>query len=726
MASRKRHDERRRVVAEDLNTAYRTIALRAEGEIAADAGIPVVLMTENTVRAYDWERGEIVDEIAILSGVDFPKQVPLLDSHNRWSATAQMGSVRKLTKGAESIDGQAFFSRKQVAQELRQDVLDGHATDASVGFRVLEKKWVDKGQSLTIRGKTYQGPVRLVTRSQIFELSITPIGADSRSKFSPSQRAYFDPEGLREEKAVDEELRKLLVSRGMPENLSNEEAVRWADKNFPKPAAAPPAAPPAPPVTQRTEPAAPPAPSAPVDAEAIRREAAEGERTRIAGIENLVRMATLVDGVAVRDDLVKRGVGVDEAARHILEKQAAGNGAPLRSGDNTQRIAPGAAEVDKLRSAVSDGLNLRAGGFADKDHKPADGANEFRGRSLIEIGREICERAGLNTRSMGPSEIAMRLLGIDDASNFSFRGEGSAFYNVSGMFNAVVADVAHNSLRKSYTETPTTYQRWAKKGPEFTDFKDRANSILGEFPDPKAIPENDEMPEVTYSDSKEGYSVEIYALMFSITLQAIMNNALNAFTDAPSKMGRTFARKLNKLCVNILTANDALTSDGIALFNASHNNLGTAGVISKTTLDELYKLMMLQTGLNSNVLCGAVPKYVLMPPGDSGDALQFFGSRSVAVATGGNSETKNIYGPDGDRTLVPIVEAQLHANSATAWYGLADPSDIDTIEYSFLEGFSTPTVMRDQPINRLGVRYAAVQGFAAKALDYRGVFKNTG
>lgn len=725
MATRKRAEISIREAADNRDIGFRAAGFRADAAADKEAGIPVVLASENPVRVYDWERSEIVDEILVIAGASFERQVPLLDAHNRWTSQAQMGSVREIKRSGTTIVGEAFFSRKQVAQELRQDVIDGHATDASIGFRVLEKRWVDKGEKVTVRGTTYEGPVRLVTKSRIFELSIVPIGADSNSKFSPALRAYFDPEGLAEEK-VNEELKKLLVSRGMPATLSDDEAVRWAETHFPQPAAAPavPAPAAAAPV-QRSEPVIAPATVvAPLNVDAIRREAIEAERSRVAGITKLVRCANLADPDAVLADLVKREVGVDEAARAILETQAA-NGRPVPPSDTTRIQATG-SELDQMRLAITDGLILRSGGFAERDRKPVAGADDFRGRTLIEIGREICDKAGLNTRRMGPSEIAMRMLGIEDASTFVQRAEGTQFYNVSGMFSAVTADVAHNSLRKSYGEAETTFQRWARQGPDFTDFKDRANSILGEMPDPRAIPENDDIPEVTYTDSKEGYAVEIFGQMFSITIQAIYNNALNAFTDAPRKMGTAFKRKLNKLVVSILTANDVLQADSVALFASGHGNLGTAGVISKTTLDELYKLMMIQTGLNSTVIIGPTPRFVLMPPGCAGDALQFFGSRSVAINTAGNSETKNIYGPDGSRTLEPIVEPQLHANSATAWYALANPNEIDTIEYSFLEGFSMPVVLRDTPINRLGVRYGVVQGYAAKALDYRGVFKNTG
>src|ERR1035438_4087891 len=42
--------------------------------------------------------------------------------------------------------------------------------------------------------------------------------------------------------------------------------------------------------------------------------------------------------------------------------------------------------------------------------------------------------------------------------------------------------------------------------------------------------------------------------------------------------------------------------------------------------------------------------------------------------------------PEWVRSLVPIVEPRLDANSATAWYLIADPAQVDTVEYCYLEG----------------------------------------
>ncbi len=67
------------------------------------------------------------------------------------------------------------------------------------------------------------------------------------------------------------------------------------------------------------------------------------------------------------------------------------------------------------------------------------------------------------------------------------------------------------------------------------------------------------------------------------------------------------------LVYSILTGNPAM-ADGIALFHASHANLGTAGAISETTLAEAYRLFGNQRGLEGRQI-SVLPRYLITPPG---------------------------------------------------------------------------------------------------------------
>jgi hypothetical protein len=65
---------------------------------------------------------------------------------------------------------------------------------------------------------------------------------------------------------------------------------------------------------------------------------------------------------------------------------------------------------------------------------------------------------------------------------------------------------------------------------------------------------------------------------------------------------------------------------------------------------------------------------------------------SLYIVANGNEGVQNIYGRGGVRALQVVEEAQLDGNSTSAWYLAADPSQIDTVEVSFLQGEESPVL----------------------------------
>jgi hypothetical protein len=93
-------------------------------------------------------------------------------------------------------------------------------------------------------------------------------------------------------------------------------------------------------------------------------------------------------------------------------------------------------------------------------------------------------------------------------------------------------------------------------------------------------------------------------------------------------------------------------------------------------------------------------------------------------STTGNSNTLNIYGPNGMRPIVPIIEPQLDGNSATTWYGAADNGQIDTVELSFLSGEESPVLDSEYNMKNDTYYNKIRQTFGVKAIDWRGMYRN--
>jgi hypothetical protein len=60
------------------------------------------------------------------------------------------------------------------------------------------------------------------------------------------------------------------------------------------------------------------------------------------------------------------------------------------------------------------------------------------------------------------------------------------------------------------------------------------------------------------------------------------------------------------------------------------------------------------------------------------------------------------------------------------WFLAADPNMIDTIEYAFLDGEQELFTDQREGFNIDGVEVKARMVFAAKAIDWRGLYRNNG
>lgn len=86
----------------------------------------------------------------------------------------------------------------------------------------------------------------------------------------------------------------------------------------------------------------------------------------------------------------------------------------------------------------------------------------------------------------------------------------------------------------------------------------------------------------------------------------------------------------------------------------------------------------------------------------------------------------NEFRTGGRTALTPVVEPILDANSATAWYLAAQSSQVDTVEYCYLDGAEGPVIESDVGFETDGVSYKCRLDFAAKAIDFRGLYKANG
>ena len=674
--------------------SYRTLSVRL-----ADGGGPATLNTESRsfevigaseapVEVWDYQRGELVPEVLLMDGCEMPasRQIPLLDSHMRWDTASVLGSFREMKTSGDQLVGRVFFSSAPEAESPYAKAREGHLTDFSVGYRVISSQWVPAGEKATVRGRSFVGPVRVTTRWKVRELSICPIGADERAKArsehtNPSKegdifmnaklRAYLEKRGLA--KDADE-----AAAWAFCDKISDEDAVRAAAGQSPSSAANM------------------------VDVDKMRREATGEERERIISIDALCRKAKRED---LARDYIAKGTAINDVRRELMDLIL--NAVENEGGYGHRKpIESGLDERDKFRAAVGDALSMRCGARIEK---PAPGATDLRGYSMLEIARHSLRVCNLPVGG-NVMEMVGRALTVSD-------------------FPYILGAVANKSLKEGWDQAEETWKIWCATG-SVNDFKTHTAVRAGEVDTLDQIPDTGQYKYSERDEEKEQYSIATYGKLLAITRQAIINDDVSALADIPRSMGESAARTVGDLPYAVLTANAAM-GDGVTLFNAtSHGNYvanGSGAVPGVATISAGILAMGIQTDIKGLKRLNIRPEYFIAPKALEGTAEIFFRSERFSdvntIATDSMAASTRV-NPYAGTYFTRVYDARLDANDAAEWFLAARKGK--TVKVFFLNGIEEPYMESKEGWRVDGIEYKVRIDAGAKAMDWRGLYCNNG
>ena len=688
----------------------RIVNVREETANDTDKSVEVVIATENPVERYDEDKDEVYNEILSMKGVKFrskKNQLPIVDSHDRSTVRNVLGSVRNLRVEGTELVGSATFARDSDSQIAFDKLRDGHLTDFSITAQPNESERIQRGDVYMHGDVEISGPAEIVKSWTPTDASLVAAGADVTSTVRELLRAYTIPN---RSKTMNAKLREQLIEKGMPDTIENaEEALTWRMAQDEA-------------TTERMD---------GEDEEDDEKEEVKSAVDRALATDGQRRktIRALCEKAKIERELADKWcddseITIERAREKVLERMVneplGGTVRVIEDGHDSFVAAARTGLLQRAMSSMSNPTDTLREPIPD-----VPGAENFRARPLWRIAEEVLERAGVNTRSLSRKDVAEICLGRPGTINRNRTIMRDA-YHTTGTFTNLLLDAKNKSLSQGYAEAFFTYNIWAAQGASVEDFKDIHRIRFSESPDPAVVPEGTPYPEKTVADAKETYRVEKYGNIFSTTWETIVNDDMSALSRIPMMHGNACRRKLNKLVYSCLTRGLTDTmSDGVLLFDAStHANYTASGtVISVANLNVGYSTMMLQTGLRGEII-GVVPRYLIMPPGISGTGLQIVNSMAdVSIA---NERAINLYGPGGGRALIPVVEPQLAANDANAWYLAADSSAIDSVEYTFLAGEESPVLESEWDIKTDCFLNKVRQTYGAAPIDHRGLYLNAG
>ena len=413
--------------------------------------------------------------------------------------------------------------------------------------------------------------------------------------------------------------------------------------------------------------------------------AMEQERKRTSEITAMFRDFD-VEGA---DEAIVLGKSVEEAREMVMDQ--------LRARNKGVSVTMGEAESDKFRAAAQDAV-LMAAGIPVADAAP--GAQELRGYSMIEMARESLRRESGSTVNFGDNMELAR-----------------AAINSTSTFPAIMSNLANKSVMVGFNEAETTYQIWAGKGSN-RDFKEAARVALSEAGNLELVPEGGQFKQDSFGEASARTKVATYGKLFSLTRQAIINDDLGMFSKIATKYGSAAKRLVNKMVYAQLTGNVKM-QDNVALFDSKHGNVaGTGEALSVKAIAKAITAMRRQKGITGEATLNVTPKYLVVPPELEMTAYQIV--NSTAAVDGVNSGVVNPY----KGRFIVVADAEL--TDPDAWYLVADATQHDTIEVTYLNGVETPRLETRQGFDVDGIEYKVAFDCGVSALDFRGLYKNAG
>jgi len=652
----------------------------------ADNTIDVVWTTGAMGRRYDWYNDTPYDEELVVApeAVDMTRfdagVVQVIDNHRIHDGIASIIGVA-IRGSIQSGEGRATLrlsTRPEIAGVVA-DIKAGIIRSISFTYRVAKYeiiRAIDRTDGINV-------PLYRAVAWEPYEISFVTVpfdaGASSRSAPTNGHPCEFITRAPAQSVPSNQEENMTITTQPGAQNPAPTPATRGAD---PAPAPAP-------------GPAAPPA----VDDAATR--AANEAATRAADITELCARHGVGNLAA---GLIRSGNSLDQARTAVLDEMARNSAAG--GGHQNVRVQLIGSEYETRMAGMEEAIMHRVYSRAQL----TDNGRQYRGMGLLEIGREFLESAGVNTRGMDRMRLAQQIL--------HFR---SGMHGTSDFAN-LFANVANKRMRAGYEENLGTYTQWARRAPNAPDFKNINIVQLSAALNLLQTNEHGEFKYGTMQDGGDSYKLVTFGRMVSLSRQAIVNDDLRAFERLVTAFGASSSRLENRLVYSQLTGNSPM-GDGKALFHADHKNSGSGAgsALSLAALKAGRTAMRLQKGLQDEEL-NLAPNFLIVPASLEQDAYQLTSSNYVPAKQGDVNEFRT-----GGRTAVePIVEPILDSIDDAAWYLASSNSQIDTVEYCYLDGAEGPVIESEAGFEVDGVTWKCRLDFAAKAVDHRGLYKGAG
>ena len=665
----------------------------------------MVAYTGGTMRIAGFPHPVVVD----LEGLAIERQdIPVRLDHNPRQG---VGHTQRVAVENGQVVAEGLVSRNTSwARDVAKSGSNGFPWQASIGAAVVDAEFVPNGQTVTVNGRTFDGPVHVVRQAVLKEISFVDSGADTATSARIAAR-HGSPQAAPAH-AQDTQNKEQTV---MEDNASTMQDAEQAQGQVEDQAA-----------TDHRQ-SSGQAPNSQPDGQdgnqAAQTPEAQSQTPQTPATPNTVNASASEDD-PVAD--VRRRMVAETRRVEAIRKVCAGKHPDIEAKAIEEGWDETRTELHVLRASRP---QVPAVSTQPRNTSP----QVFEAVALMASGLPNSRIEATYAEPVLEAADKLRGVGIQEFCELAsgqhlprFRRDATGWLQAAFSTTSlpgILSNIANKMLLEGYNYVEDAWRQIAKVA-SVNDFKEHTRyRMTGSFQFQQVGPDG-ELKHGQLGEQSFRQKADTHGIMFALTRQMIINDDMGAFTDIPRQIGMGAAEAIADAVWGLWLSNPA-QADGEDFFSTAHKNFlsGSDTALTVDALTDAEVKFGQQVKPNGRPL-GISPRLLLVPTALKVPAEMLMKSVNLNETTTANKakpDTNPHVGKFDVVSSVYLSNTSFPGASAKAWYLLADPNRLPSVEVAFLNGVDRPTVEKtDADFNTLGVMFRGYIDFGVKEQDYRG------
>lgn len=289
--------------------------------------------------------------------------------------------------------------------------------------------------------------------------------------------------------------------------------------------------------------------------------------------------------------------------------------------------------------------------------------------------------------------------------------------------DGILGNTANKQVAQAFKNVESTWRKITKVSP-VKNFQQVTGYRLTTNLEYEKIGNGGKISQGTMGEASYTNQANTYAKLIRISRTDIINDDLGVLTSVPQALGRGSALKMNSVFWTEFMNNGSFftASTPINYISGATTALDATGI---KLANNAFKALVDESGHPM----ATEAKILLVPSALETGALSLIGSMELRES--GGAATNGTANPWRDKFNVVSSAYLSNGNytgySALAWYLLADPMDIAVMECVFLNGKEMPTISRSSAdFDSLGIQMRGFHDFGCSKQEARGGVKSKG